>query len=451
MPLKTVCPKCQTGYLLEDAQAGKTVRCRKCQAAFTVEPPPAPRRAEPLRGRPGRRYHDEPDEAPPRRARGEAAPALGGALPWVIGGGAVALLILLLLGGAALVFALRGAPGAPAGAPADPEPPPALVNGQLPPEVLKKVKRGTAFLRVTQADGDVGMGSGFAAAVEGERGLVLTNAHVVGMLEPRATQPPRSIEVVFNSGEADERKLAARVLGVDRSSDLAVLRINGDRLPEPLEVKSARNLVETQEVFVFGFPLGDLLGKEITVNKSSVASLRKEHGVLNKVQVHGGMNPGNSGGPVVDGRGDVIGVAVSGIRTTQINFAVPGDYVHVILNGRIAEMGLARARPHAGGLVVPVTMQLIDPLGRIKNVALDVWSGDAGADRPPATERPAPAAGDSEHQTVVLTYDRARAAARGEMTLAPLPPGKVYWIQPNYVNGAGASHWATAHVAQIKQ
>src|SRR5262249_44743110 len=155
-------------------------------------------------------------------------------------------------------------------------------------------------------------------------------------------------------------------------------RIAGNALPAPLEVRSARNLVETQRVFVFGFPLGDRLGKEITVRESSVASLRKDNGVLTKVQVHGGMDPGNSGGPVVDARGDVVGVAVSGILRTQINFAVPGDFVHVILNGRIAEVGYARGQARDGSVVVPVTMRTIDPLRRVKGVAIDLWTGDAG-------------------------------------------------------------------------
>ena len=99
-----------------------------------------------------------------------------------------------------------------------------------------------------------------------------------------------------------------------------------------LPVRSARNLQETQQVYVFGFPFGADLGKEITVSQSSVSSLRweTETGVLAKVQVNGGMQPGNSGGPVVDAYGNVIGVAVSVLRFTQINFAVPGDQIHAV-------------------------------------------------------------------------------------------------------------------------
>jgi len=180
--------------------------------------------------------------------------------------------------------------------------------------------------------GSVSQGSGFFAV---EKGIVLTNAHVLGMLKPDARLPQR-VQVVCDSGEPSERTFAAEVLGVDRSSDLAVLRVPGDDLPDPLEVKSARNLAELQKVFVFGFPFGEQLGKNITISESSVSSLRKEPGtdIIQKVQVNGGMQPGNSGGPVVDTRGHVVGVAVSIIQGTQINFAIPGEDVHGFLRDR---------------------------------------------------------------------------------------------------------------------
>src|SRR5262249_23461162 len=174
-------------------------------------------------------------------------------------------------------------------------------------------------------NGQVAQGSGFFGI---EPGIVLTNAHVLGMLEP-SSRLPQKIVVVMHSGTPKEKALACRVLGIDRGTDLAVLRLmRATDLPKPLVVKSAKELQETETVFVFGFPLGDQLGKNISVRKSSVSALRLDpEGNLQKVQVEGGMDPGNSGGPVVDGQGNVIGVAVSKIATTQINFAVPGDFV----------------------------------------------------------------------------------------------------------------------------
>src|ERR1019366_4778201 len=118
----------------------------------------------------------------------------------------------------------------------------------------------------------------------------------------------KSVSVTVNSGEPNEYKVKGIVLGVDRTNDLAVLRTDSTTapLPPPLQVDSATKLTETQKVFVFGFPLGLQLGKAMTVTESSVTALRKNPaGILNQVQVKGGMNPGNSGGPVTDSRGVV--------------------------------------------------------------------------------------------------------------------------------------------------
>src|SRR5262249_47319002 len=116
-------------------------------------------------------------------------------------------------------------PPVPSPLPIASSPGPATVpsgSGQLSADVLRKVKAATAFLRVQMSDGSGATGSGFAAEIGTERGIVLTNAHVLGMLDPES-RPPRVVQVAFNSGETNEMRLSATILGVDRSSDLAVL------------------------------------------------------------------------------------------------------------------------------------------------------------------------------------------------------------------------------------
>src|SRR5262249_16725992 len=154
------------------------------------------------------------------------------------------------------------------------------------------------------------------------------NAHVLGMLRPES-QKPKKVEVVINSGEKDERTLPGQVLGVDPDSDLGLLLVRGKDLPEPLKVDEHKPLQETDPVFLFGYRFGKELGKNVTVSKSAISSLRKDDSgqVLKKIQVDGGMNPGNSGGPVIVPSGEVVGVAVSGIKNSNINFAVPARSV----------------------------------------------------------------------------------------------------------------------------
>src|SRR5262249_47864126 len=150
---------------------------------------------------------------------------------------------------------------------------------------------------------------------------------VLGML-PSGAKRPKKIEVVLNSGQPNEKTVPGKFIGVDRSSDLGLLRVEIPDPPPPLEVQSALGLRETPPASFFGFPFGPSLGHDVSVGTATVSALRKDKdtGLLTTVQVTGDMQPGNSGGPVVDGWGDVVGVSVSIIRNTRLNFAVPGDY-----------------------------------------------------------------------------------------------------------------------------
>jgi hypothetical protein len=271
-------------------------------------------------------------------------------------------------------------------------------------DTVRKVKQSTAYLRVRLPDGDVGQGSGFFALGPG---TLITNAHVVGMLRPGG--PPRGVEVVIHSGEAGEAKLAGTVVGVDRDNDLAVLRVGGDlsRLPAALPVDTTTKLTELQNVYIFGFPFGVQLGKNITVSASSVTSLRRgADGVLKQVQVNGGMHPGNSGGPVTDSRGVVVGVSVAGITGTQINFAVPADFIRPLV---------ARSKSNPLDLSAPA-----GPLAR--------------NDPPARNDRPAgppPGAGLAEDlvalrgtwQSGPVPADEGRATGTVKLSITPNPGG----------------------------
>lgn len=215
----------------------------------------------------------------------------------------------------------------------DPDP----VAGSPTPETVEKVKRATVRVRVQYNSGRGGSGTGF---VEKKTGHVLTNAHVVGLVEPK-DRGPRAIELVVNSGEGEGKEFTfgGRLIDFDKDADLALIQPTfakvGARpvVPDGLTVPKSSAVALLQKLFVFGYPFGERLGTEITVSETSVSSLRKDQatGKLAHIQVKGGMNPGNSGGPVVDSRGNVIGVAVAGIQGTDINFAIPGEVVQEFL------------------------------------------------------------------------------------------------------------------------
>jgi S1-C subfamily serine protease len=311
-------------------------------------------------------------------------------------------------------------------------------SGLLSNEVLTKVQNATAYFRVWMADGSGAEGSGFLAI---DKGLILTNAHVVGMLRP--DQPlPRKIEVTLNSGEPVSRTFQGSLLAVDRDADLALVRIPNDKLPPLLEVKPSAALQLTQPVYVFGFPYGEKLGKNVPVSPTSVSSLRRTPaGELSHVQVNGGMHPGNSGGPVVNSDGDVVGISVSVIKGTQINFAVPGESVHNFINGRVSNVGMGHSFKDAGATKVRFNVEVLDPLQKVRKLSLVYWVGNSNP-RDAATAPSPQLPGDLTRQQIDL---HARGGfASTDLMYPVLQPNQSLWVQSKVVNGAGQTYWSPA-------
>lgn len=320
---------------------------------------------------------------------------------------------------------------------------PVLSHGgdQLAPDVLKKVKNATVYLRVTLPDDRVVEGSGFFG---GASNVILTNRHVLGMLSADG-RPPQKIEVIVGNGEAHEKTYVGKLAQVDPVADLAAVVVAGPGSPAPLPLAPAKELSETQTLFVFGFPFGKQLGKNITVSKTSVSSLRKDPaGRVRDVQVNGGMHPGNSGGPVVDAKGRVVGVAVAGVRGTQIHFAIASETVQHFLAGRM-HVTVVRSPYREGDVVrLPITYRMVDPLGQIGKVLVDAWTGKPG----PARKATAKAGGvealpgDSRHETYPFTYEGH--VAEGEIGLPPLSKDRVLWTQVSIVRRNGQRTWYPA-------
>ena len=473
MSLKVVCPSCRSTYTVAEELRGKKGRCRQCEVSFILEAAPA----VPVRD------SDAPPAAKPRSRRRRRRSVL---LPLVaIGGTLITLLAVAAASLGVYVYYKSRQPAevvgtgisdedsaqgfsavAPArrafwlaalppfhpgkvlagedipaeGGPDDPTPPspsrviPATVPTQMSGAALQKVKRATFLLRVTMPDDQTGNGSGFLLD---STGVVVTNAHVLGMLDPGSPRP-KLLEVFVNSGERGERKLRGEVLGVDRQADLALVRIPAEGLPEPLAVQSASELYETQPLWVSGFPFGEQLGKNVTVALSPVSSLRKRQGKLVSVQLQGDMRPGNSGGPVVNAQGDVVAVAVAIIPTTQINFAIPSDAVLDLARGQIALVDVGVPYEGEGGIRVPIRVLMNDPLQRVHKVAVECWIGDGDHDRSAARKSGSPPT------RVELAYRSDERRGTGMLSLPSLPSGKTLWVQPTYADSQGSEQRGSA-------
>jgi hypothetical protein len=160
-------------------------------------------------------------------------------------------------------------------------------------------------------------------------GWFLTNAHVA----------QGEITLVLNPSLTTERAYKARVVRSDTELDLALLRADGARDLPALSLGSDEGLEELMDVVAFGFPLAgsQAPGRDgrpaISVNAGSVTALRRQEGRLKEIQLDAELNPGNSGGPVLDGRGKVIGVVRSGVVArglgrTGMNPAIPVSAVY---------------------------------------------------------------------------------------------------------------------------
>ncbi len=146
------------------------------------------------------------------------------------------------------------------------------------------------------------------------------------------------------------------------------------------------------------------------------------------------MQPGNSGGPVVDSAGRVIGIAVAIIPGKNIDFAVAGDMVKPIIDGRIDDVPRFGERYQDGNdIKMPVKLHLINPLGRVASVRVDVWAGNAGPVRPGAVPAagaapPVPLPGDGPVASTAFAVVDGRAT--GDVVLPTLQPGQVIWMRP---------------------
>jgi S1-C subfamily serine protease len=211
-------------------------------------------------------------------------------------------------------------------------PPPGFVYDAPPKQVVlttaqvaTKISPSVVVIQGKTTSGDA-LGSGFIVSKDGK---IVTNLHVVRDMKTATVQTAKG--EVFDS---------VSVVGIDERRDLAVLQIAGFNLPV-LELGDSDVVTVGEPLVIVGSPRG----LEGTVTSGILSSVRDSGEGFTVLQTDAAVNPGNSGGPLANSRGQAIGVVSSKVRSAEnLNFAIPINYVRGLLSSLHGPLTLDQMR-----------------------------------------------------------------------------------------------------------
>ena len=194
-------------------------------------------------------------------------------------------------------------------------------------------------------------GTGYAIG----NGFIVTNNHVA---DGAKTISVKGVKGDMNNG------YNAEVVATDKANDLAVLRITDSRfngfgvIPYSVNTRMAD---VGEDVFVLGYPLTQALGNEIKLTNGIVSSRTGYQGDVSTYQMSAPVQPGNSGGPMFDGKGNVIGIVVAGVPGAEnVGYAIKTSYLKIL----IESAGLNIKFPANNTIS---TLSLAEKVKRVKN------------------------------------------------------------------------------------
>jgi S1-C subfamily serine protease len=236
--------------------------------------------------------------------------------------------------------------------------------------VVEKVGPAVAAIRIFKGkSGDdlksEGAGSGIIIAPDG---FILTNHHVI--------ENTSELEVLL----VDGRNFKAQIIGIDPPTDIAVVRVSANDLPAA-ELGDSDTLRAGQLAIAIGNPLGFQNTVSAGVVSALGRALRSRSGRLieNVIQTDVALNPGNSGGPLVDSRGRVIGINTAMIFSAQgISFAIPINTAKWVVGELVTHERVRRAFLGIAVQGRPITRRFQRFMKKDTNIAAEVVSIDAG-------------------------------------------------------------------------
>lgn len=205
-------------------------------------------------------------------------------------------------------------------------------------------------------------GTGFAL----NNGHIVTNCHVIN--------GAKSIKVYGVKGQMNNG-LKADVVATDKINDLAIIKItdysfNGFETI-PYAVKN-RTLDVGEDVWVLGYPLTQYLGNEVKLTNGLVSSKSGYQGDVSTYQISAPVQPGNSGGPLFDSKGNVIGIVNAGLPGAEnVGYAIKASYLFNLADAYSIESSL----PSSNAIS---SLSLKDQVKRVKNYVFLIMCSNSG-------------------------------------------------------------------------
>ena len=174
-------------------------------------------------------------------------------------------------------------------------------------------------------------GTGFAL----NQGYIVTNYHVV---ESAKTILAKGIKGEFST------EYKAKVIATDQTNDIAIIQITDTRFTDfgPIPYKIKRQMSEVGEsVWAIGYPMTDIMGDEIKFTDGKISSRTGIQGDLSVYQISVPIQPGNSGGPLFDNNGNIVGITSSGLNretfnSENVNYAIKTGYLYNLIESSLS-------------------------------------------------------------------------------------------------------------------
>ena len=218
-------------------------------------------------------------------------------------------------------------------------------------ESVEKIYDATVIVEIMNGDSILGWGSGFVYKVDGDNGYIVTNYHV--------TDSYKNVQIEFTNGET----VKGEVIGGDEYTDVSIVKIPSSKVIKVAELGESAKMNLGDTAFAVGTPVsmnfkfsvtrGIISGKDRLMSMSnsksnsyfSRQSNTSESWYINLLQIDASINSGNSGGPLCNANGQVVGINNSKLASTEIEnigFAVPIEDVvniaeQVITTGEVVK------------------------------------------------------------------------------------------------------------------